>query len=308
MQTQPSQTNDPDPSSTGDQWWRARIAQVLASPVGTANPLSGGCVGEVLAVELADGRRIVVKIDRSQMPSLAVEARSLIVLANRANLPTPRVLHAEDRLLVLERIPSAPSLTLDGEQQAAQWIAQLHCVAPEHPHAGMFGFEFDTFIGGLLQPNAWAESWIEFFAQRRLVHMARLANEAGSLPDAVRARIETVAGHLDRWLIEPSAPSLIHGDIWSGNVLATPDGQDVAAFIDPAIHFAHAEVELAFITLFSTFSEAFFRRYDEIRPMEPAFFELRRDIYNLYPLLVHVRLFGAGYLPGIEGTLRRLTT
>lgn len=289
----------------GDQWWRDAITGALSSPILRAAPLSGGCVGEVLGVELADGRRVVAKLDRSSSPSLGIEARSLATLSERGGLPTPRVLLSQDRLLVSEFIPSGSGLTARGERHAAELLAALHAAIPDPPNAARFGFETDTLIAGLPQPNPWTDSWVEFFAENRLRHMARLACDAGSLPPELRSRIDRLCDRLGEWLSEPPAPSLIHGDVWSGNVLARLDGEGVGAFIDPAIFYAHAELELAFTTLFSTFSDAFYARYSEIRPIEPGFFELRRDLYNLYPLLVHVRLFGAGYLPGIERTLAR---
>jgi len=116
-------------------------------------------------------------------------------------------------------------------------------------------------------------------------------------------RIEKLAGKLERWLDEPEQPSLIHGDCWGGNILCR-DGK-VAAFVDPALYYADAEIELAFGTLFGTFGDSFFHRYRERRPLRPGFFEARRDLYNLYPLLVHVRLFGGGYLDGVERILDR---
>src|SRR5690606_31505376 len=98
-------------------------------------------------------------------------------------------------------------------------------------------------------------------------------------------------------------PALIHGDLWTTNILAQ-DGR-ITGFLDPAIYYAHPEIELAFSTLFNTFDAPFFERYRQLRPLEPGFFETRRDIYNLYPLLVHVRLFGGGYVGALERFLRR---
>jgi fructosamine-3-kinase len=120
-------------------------------------------------------------------------------------------------------------------------------------------------------------------------------------------RIEKLSTRLTDWLIEPDQPALIHGDIWTTNVLTHNDR--VTGFIDPAIYYGHAEIELAYTTLFGTFGQtfgsAFFERYNESRPIEPGFFETRRHIYNLYPLLVHVRLFGLRYVPPIDETLRQ---
>jgi fructosamine-3-kinase len=104
-------------------------------------------------------------------------------------------------------------------------------------------------------------------------------------------------------LVEPERPSLIHGDVWTTNVLA--EGEQITAFLDPAIYFAHAEIELAFTTLFGTFGPAFYERYHQIRPIGPGFFETRRDLYNLYPLLVHVRLFGGSYVNSVHQILAR---
>ena len=118
----------------------------------------------------------------------------------------------------------------------------------------------------------------------------------------LRARLEKLAGKLDELLVEPEHPSLIHGDVWGGNVLAR--GDRIAAFLDPAIYHADPDVELAFIALFDTFGERFFRRYGELREVRPGFFEARRHLYNLYPLLVHVYFFGGGYVRRVDDTLR----
>jgi fructosamine-3-kinase len=116
-------------------------------------------------------------------------------------------------------------------------------------------------------------------------------------------RLETLAGRLDRWIAEPAHPSLLHGDLWTGNILVNRGR--VVGFIDPALYYGDAEIELAFGTLFGTFGRPFFERYGELRPLNPGFFEERRDLYNLYPLLVHVRLFGGSYVGSVEATLDR---
>ncbi len=219
-------------------------------------------------------------------------------LAGKTRLPVPRVLGVDgDQLLILGYVEHRGG-THRSEIHAAELLADLHGIT-----ADAFGFETDTRIGGLVQPNGWSSAWPEFFGQRRLAFMAREARAAGRLSDSTVGRVEKLARELGRWLPHSPRPSLIHGDVWSGNVLA--DRDRIAAFIDPAIYFADAEVELAFIALFNCFGEAFWKRYHEIRPIDPEFFRTRRDLYNLYPLLVHTRLFGGGYAAQVESTLSR---
>jgi fructosamine-3-kinase len=133
--------------------------------------------------------------------------------------------------------------------------------------------------------------------------MADIAVKSGQLPKAMHTRIETLAAKLDDLLLEPEQPSLIHGDIWSGNVLV--HNEQIAGFIDPAIYYAHAEMELAYIALFGTFGQAFFSEYARLRPIVSGFFEERRHIYGLYHLLVHVEIFGGDYVNQVDNVLRQ---
>ncbi len=276
---------------------QAVIEQVAGSRMAGARPLSGGCVGDVFAVDLADGTELVAKLGDAGS-GLEREGFMLRYLAERSPLPMPDVLHADDRLLLMTRLPAGGRIDAAAERHAADLVAALHDVGGPG-----FGFEMDTVIGGLAQLNPLSESWVEFFRDWRLLDMGRRAVEAGRLPAPVLTRLERLAARLGEWIEEPKAPSLVHGDMWGGNVLAR-DGR-ITGFIDPAIYFADAEIELAFVTLFATFGDTFFARYREHRPMKPGFFEARRDLYNLYPLLVHVRLFGGSYVGSVERTLTR---
>lgn len=247
---------------------------------------------------MPDGRDLVAKVGDANS-GLEIEGRMLSYLAERTPLPVPDVVFADDTLLLMTLLESGGGLTKGVQEHAAQLVAQLHDVTSDQG----FGFDFDTVIGGLHQPNPWTTSWLDFFRDQRLMYMGAQAERAGRLPMHVLARLERFAANLDRWLIEPDQPSLLHGDMWTGNVLSA-HGR-ISGFIDPAIYFGHAEIELAFTTMFNTFSGAFFDRYIETRPLKPGFFEERLDIYNLYPLLVHVRLFGGQYVNSVEGTLAR---
>ncbi len=257
-------------------------------------PLAGGHNAELLTVTLADGRRLAAKVGHGLEP----EGFMLRYLAAHSGLPVPDVHHSDERLLLMDFIEAGGTITPDAEEHAAELVAGLHAVA-----APRYGFARSTPIGPLPQPNDGSDDWIAFFRDRRLLHMARAALTERRIDHALMTRIETLASHLPELIGTPAPPALVHGDLWTGNVLVR--GGRVAAFIDPAIHHADPEVELAFTTLFGTFGKAFFRRYGEIRPLRPGFFEVRRDLYNLYPLLVHVRLFGGSYVGSVERTVRR---
>ncbi len=278
---------------------RAALAIALGVEPSSLAPLSGGCVGEVAAAELPDGSRVVVKSDPRGDGGLDVEARMLGDLAARTGVPVPAVLHQDRHLLVLEWLPGRTGCRGAAEEHLADLLAGLHAISGDR-----FGYGYDTRIGGLVQPNAESDSWLAFFAERRLAFMARAARDAGRLPATDCRAVESLAGRLDRFLDEPRAPALLHGDLWSGNVLS--DGGRVTGLIDPAIHHGHPEVELAFTTLFSSFGERFHARYRE-RTGGPdrGFWDERRHLYNLYPLLVHTRLFGGGYAGDVHRTIAR---
>ncbi|MBA3474786.1 MAG: fructosamine kinase family protein [Rubrobacter sp.] len=264
----------------------------------SARPMSGGCIGEVYRVELSDGTSVVAKVDRSGESQLEREAYMLWYLRDKSELPVPEVYHSSEALLLMEFMPGSSNLS-GAQAHAAELLAALHDIT-----AGAYGHERDTLIGSLSQPNPWMDSWVEFFRDQRLLYLAEVASEAGRLPANLRGRVEGLAGRLGDILEEPERPALIHGDAWSGNVLA--EGNRITAFLDPAIYHADPEIELAFISLFDSFGKPFFERYHEVRPIKEGFFEERRHLYSLYPLLVHVYFFGGHYVGSVEGTLDRL--
>lgn len=282
---------------------RTRLETLLGSRVVKASslPVGFGLVG--LRIELADGRRLAVKARQggeSGRSNLELEAYMLAELERHSELPVPHVHHVDADLLVMDFIENdGGAITPSVERHAGELIAKLHATRREQ-----FGYRRDTLIGPLHQPNPEARAWVPFFRDHRLLLMARKAQEEGSLPAAMLHRIERLAERIEDYLIEPPFPSLLHGDLWTGNVLVR-EGR-IAGFVDPAIYCGSPEIELAFATLFGTFGQAFFEAYAGTMPLEPGFRELRASLYNLYPRLVHVKLFGSGYLAGIDATLARL--
>ena len=277
---------------------RQEIEKFVPSPVKNIDQLNGGCIGQVYLVTLESGDVLVAKVDQRLVPELDCEGYMLQFLADFSELPVPKVLYSSKRLLLLSYIPGESRFSRLSQVHAAELLAQLHRIS-----GFAFGFEKNTLIGGLHQPNPWTASWIDFFREQRLLFMAHECVNTHRLPQEIFQRIERFAFCLDKWLEEPDHPSLIHGDVWTTNVLA--EKERIVGFIDPAVYFADLEIELAFTTLFGTFGEPFFTRYQEINPLRSGFFEERCDIYNLYPLLVHVRLFGGSYLHNVDAILRR---
>ncbi len=273
------------------------VEAALGARLLSARPMGGGCIGEVYRAELADGTPVVAKVDRAGEAHLEREAYMLGYLRANSDLPVPEVYHSSETLLLMEFVEGGGSIS-GAEAHAAELLAALHGVT-----ADAYGHERDTLIGSLSQPNPWTGSWVRFFRDQRLLYVARVARESGRLPAGLHARVEGLAQRLDDFIAEPDRPSLIHGDVWAGNVLAK--GDRITAFLDPAIYHADPEIELAYISLFNSFGERFFGRYAELRSVRPGFFEERRHLYALYPLLVHVYYFGGHYVDSVEITLRR---
>jgi fructosamine-3-kinase len=281
-----------------DTYIRLQIQTIFGKVPQRIMALSGGCIGEVYRVDLADNISIVAKVGDGTGTPLDIEGYMLRYLKQHSRLPVPEVLHSSPTLLLMECIEGDSHLSDAAQRHAAELLADLHSIRGQ-----AFGLERDTLIGGLHQPNPQYEQWIPFFCEQRLLYMGREALRAGHLPQATFARLEQFSQRLEKWLIEPEYPSLIHGDMWTTNILAK-SGR-ITGFIDPAIYYAHPEIELAFSTLFNTFGRPFFEQYQALRPIPSGFFEERRDIYNLYPLLVHVCLFGGGYVSSVSQILQK---
>lgn len=273
-----------------------RIERALGTGVAAIEELDGGMIGGVYRADLVDGRRRVAKVGDTP---LTVEAFMLRYLAEHTDLPVPAVYHAADDLLVIEYVEGKSEITPAVERDLADHLARLHDVS-----ADAFGFPRDTLDGPLPQPNPWTDSWIDFYRDQRLDPATDGAREHGPLTADLADRLAALSEDLDSLLREPAQPSLIHGDVWRTNLLVR-DGR-VVSFLDPAIYYADPEIELAYVDWTDTGGNPFFDRYREHRDVADGCFDTRRDVYTLYPLLVHVRLFGEEYLEELDRTLDRL--
>lgn len=284
---------------TPQQTQAARTA--LNTEIRAAERFAEGHNTALYRLSLDDGRVLCAKAVRAhQTGQLDLEGWMLRYLKSHSELPVPAVHYAAPDLLIMDYAGENTRHHKNFEEEAARMIAQLH-----QAKGAQFGLERDTQLGPLHQPNPQSGEWTSFFVEHRLLYMARQAHGEGHLTADLFGRLEKLTEKIPDIIPQTQTPRLIHGDIWRGNVISGNDG--IKAFIDPAIYYADPEIELAFIILFSTFSNRFFEAYGEINPIAPEFFEVRRHIYNLYPLLAHVRIFGQDYVGGVEKTLKHLS-
>ena len=259
--------------------------------------VGGGCIHNGRRLLCDTGRTAFLKTN-AHVPAdvFSTEAAGLRALAAPGCIRIPEVYAVGERFLLLEDLAPAPHAR-DYWPRLGRDLAALHGVTrPE------FGFAHDNYLGSTPQPNPRTPDGYAFFAEHRLRYQAEMAARRGLLPRADLQQVERLAGRL-RSLVPEQPASLIHGDLWSGNILADAGGRP--ALIDPAAHYGWREAELAMMVLFGSPPEAFFEAYDEAAPLAPGY-RTRFRIYNLYHLLNHVNLFGTGYLGQVQSILRSL--
>jgi len=286
------------------------LAQALVSLFGNSvsiaqtDRLSGGDINKAYALTLNTGDRIFMKANsKSNADFFTAEAAGLSAIASTGTIATPEILctgtdDGEDvgySFLLLKFIKSDKARKdyweILGQELAALHKADTKTLWPDSANSDSFGFFQDNFIGARPQVNTPCSSWISFFRDNRLAPQFKTADSYFSPDD--RNKITKLLDHLDKFLLEPAHPSLLHGDLWSGNVMCGPEGK--AMLIDPAAYIGHAEADLAMTQLFGGFPQKFYDAYMQANPLEPGY-ENRRDLYNLYQLLNHLNLFGPTYL------------
>ncbi|WP_417449882.1 fructosamine kinase family protein [Kordiimonas sp.] len=279
-----------------------QLEKALGSAVIGSRPMRGGDIADVSLLTLAGGHKVVAKRPRGDQPdTTAVEAMMLKHLSTHSDLPVPKVLFQNAGILVISHIPHAGIREPEkAAKSVAAHVASLHGNLSSDKTAP-YGFKADTYIGPLVQQNRPARDWVTFFTEHRLMAMATSCHRTDKFGAELLARIETLATKLPDILPKAPAASLLHGDLWAGNILI--DGDMAAGFIDPAISYGHGEMDLAFIALMGGLEHSFFDTYHCHRPIESGFFEERKAIYQLWPLLVHVRLFGGGYVRQVASIL-----
>ena len=265
----------------------------------SVDPVSGGCIHQALRIQTASGENFFLKQDPGKYTDVFLrEAEGLDALRVDGGPAIPEVYLVGERYLLLSDLRPAPRCK-DFWQIYGRQLAAVHM--QQNPR---FGFESDNYIGSNPQQNTWMENGWKFFQEIRLRNQIKWANDRSLLDTKDLHKLENLLMRLPELIPEQPA-SLIHGDLWSGNLITNQDGKP--ALIDPAVYYGWAEADLAMADLFGHYPEEFFSVYTEINPLEPGY-RSRFSLYNIYHLLNHLNLFGRGYLSQIRTVLDHFST
>lgn len=270
--------------------------------------LSGGDINEAYALTLSDNSRIFMKSNtKANAGFFTAEAHGLNAIAQTNTIQTPRILCSgcsEEAdgysFLLLEFMDGKHPISNYWETFAHQLAAMHKAPAADFVPQGKYGFYQNNYIGAGTQCNSPHGKWIPFFRDCRLKPQFEAASNY--FDAAELAKINKLLDRLEVFLVEPEYPSLLHGDLWSGNFLTGNDGK--AWLIDPASYVGHAEADIAMTELFGGFPSAFYAAYQESAPLQPGY-QQRRDLYNLYHLLNHLNLFGGAYLSSVKRIINK---
>ena len=261
--------------------------------------MGGGSINDARVVKTTMGEYFVKINSASRYPKMfEKEAKGLVLLAETNAIAVPAVVgfgvDGKDAFLILNVIKSAAK-SANFWKQFGEALAALHRNTNQN-----FGLDHDNYIGSLPQRNRQHDNWPEFFRDERLEPMVAMAFNNGCIDRSMIRQFEKFYSRLDD-LFPDEPPALIHGDLWAGNFMVGERGEPVV--IDPAVYYGHREMDLGMSQLFGGFEQSFYDAYNRVFPLEPGWQE-RLELYNLYPLMVHVNLFGGGYAGSVKNIIR----
>ena len=255
----------------------------------------------MIPADIDDGRRFIKRGNPAALPMFEAEAAGLAALRASGTVRVPAVHACEaqggEARIVLEYLDLRP-LDRDSGTALGEALARLH-----RSSGPRFGWPTDNFIGATPQQNGWRDNWANFFAERRLRPQLALARSNG-MERKLAEQGESVAERIGAFFLDyRPAASLLHGDLWGGNAGALADGTPV--IFDPACYYGDRETDLAMSELFGGFPDSFYAAYRRAWPLDSGY-ETRKTLYNLYHVLNHFNLFGAGYLGQARRMIERL--
>ena len=262
--------------------------------------VGGGCINEACSLQTNAGKYFIKYNSAAEFPGIfEKEAAGLEILANTKTLDIPNVIGSAKTsqyvYLLLHYIETGVS-SRNFWNDFGTKLAGLHRNTNEY-----FGLDYDNYIGSLVQKNNSHTDFFSFFISERIEPQLKEARNKGAFSQSETRYFDSLFNSLHN-IIPVERPSLIHGDLWSGNYLVTTDGSP--CLIDPAVYYGHREADIAMTQLFGGFKPDFYGAYNQAWPLEKGW-QKRMDIFNLYPLLVHVNLFGGSYARQVLQIIRQ---
>ena len=266
-------------------------------------PVKGGALNDTFRIESYQEKYFLKLNTAPNFPQLfEKESNGLKSIAEHSSFDIPDIIqygitNNDFQYLILEWIEKIEPSVVSWENFGKN-LAQLHQNTNDQ-----FGWHEDNYIAIIVQPNQYKNTWEEFYSENRILPMIKLLVDKNLLNEKESKAAENLCAELIN-IFPKEKPALIHGDLWNGNLITRPN--DEITLVDPAVHYAHREMDLAIAELFGGFDQVFFDSYNEILPLEGNFNE-RKPIAQLFPLLVHALLFEGYYIKDVQAILKKFT-
>jgi len=289
---------------TSEQKLKKAVGGVIGAEIRSITPVSGGCISQAGILTLSNGDKLFLKWNASAPEGFfKAEADGLNEMRKCPAVRVPQVNSVSEStadvpaFIVLEAL--SPGESANSQEALGYQLAELHKVQSDK-----FGFHSRNFIGITVQHNDYHNSWGDFFFKERLVRQAEAGRRAGWFDDQLNSLLFSNEEKVLNLLSETfEKPALLHGDLWSGNVMWCVDGP---ALIDPAVYYGNREADIAMTECFGGFSKQFYAAYNEHYPLEEGY-EHRKDILNLYHLMNHANIFGGHYVSSVKTSLKNFS-
>jgi len=280
-----------------------RLEEIVKEKIIRTSPVSGGCIANSKKIELDSGKKFFLKHLLNENSGIfESEALGLETLLKSASIKVPEIISRGKDFLLLQWIEVGRKVPDSSMEKLGYQFAKLHRF-----HAEKFGFHVDNFLGNTLQSNLptsdGSKNWAIFFTENRLLYQIELVKKNGYSTQKLLKLLDNLIIKIPEILSgTEEKPSLLHGDLWSGNYLIDETGEPW--LIDPAVYFGHREADLAMTSLFGGFSKTFYSAYESEFPLSPGYSE-REPLYQLYHLMNHLNLFGTGYYGQVISIMER---